>query len=122
MNTQEPQTYPRLENHLLAIGSLALSILGLSPVLPIIGSVAGLVTGYIARKEIRAQPERYTGAGMAKAGIILGWVGIGLLVIACAGFLLYAPLVFPVRSFGSGPILSGTPVPVITVPAVTVTP
>jgi hypothetical protein len=40
-----------------------------------------LITGYMARGETRAVPPRFSGDGMATAGIIMGWIQIGLLVI-----------------------------------------
>jgi serine/threonine protein kinase len=47
-----------------------------------LGSVAALVLGYLGRSEIRRRGER--GAGLARAGIVLGWVG---LVVAVAVLL-----------------------------------
>lgn len=47
-----------------------------------ITSIIGLILGYIARKEIKASGGRQGGDGMAIAGIVLGWVGIGLLIFA----------------------------------------
>jgi len=69
----------------LAIGSLVASILGLTA-LPTVGSVIGLVLGYVARTEIR-DDESVNGEGLATAGIILGWIGVGLTLVA---FLLVA--------------------------------
>ncbi len=86
-NIYQPQT------HILAIASLVLSILGLLPILPLVGSIAGIVTGYIARSEIRKQPVQYLGDGYAKAGIILGWIGIALAVLAVCGLLFFLLLV-----------------------------
>lgn len=64
----------------LAIGSLVASILGLTFV-PTVGSVIGLILGYMARKEIREDP-RLTGEGLATAGIVLGWIGVILTLLA----------------------------------------
>ncbi len=89
MNANERSTTFHPTTHILAIASLILSILGMLPVLPLIGSIAGIVTGIIARKEIRNRPDLYTGEGTAKAGIILGWIGIGLIVLAACGILLF---------------------------------
>mgnify|MGYP001079147627 CR=1 FL=1 len=68
------------EVSVLAIGSLIASILGLTA-LPTVGSLIGLVLGYVARGEIRST-EKLTGEGYATAGIILGWIGIVLGVLA----------------------------------------
>lgn len=69
-----------LKTNPLAVASLVLSISGFS-LLPLIGSIVGLVTGYMARDDIRQNPAVYNGEGLAKVGIILGWIGILLLVL-----------------------------------------
>jgi hypothetical protein len=57
----------------MAVASLVLGILWIYW----IGSVLALVFGYIAKQQIQQRGE--AGAGMAVAGIVLGWVGIGIL-------------------------------------------
>jgi hypothetical protein len=61
----------------MAIASLVLGILWLYWV----GSILALVFGYSAKKQIDASSGKETGRGLAVAGIVLGWVGIGFLVI-----------------------------------------
>ncbi len=60
-----------------AITSLVLSLVCLYGV----GSILAIIFGNIARRQIREQGGQ--GDGMAKAGIIIGWVslGIGVMVI-----------------------------------------
>jgi hypothetical protein len=77
----------RPATHALAIVSLVLSILGLIWMLPVVGSIGGLITGYIARKEIRVAPHQYSGEGTAKAAIILGWIGLVIIIIGLCGML-----------------------------------
>ncbi len=52
-----------------------------------IGSILALVFGYVAKNQIRERGEG--GSGLATAGIVLGWVGVGILalgfVVAVAG-------------------------------------
>ncbi len=60
----------------LAIASMVLGILWLYW----IGSILALVFGYTAKKQIRERGE--TGGGMATAGIVLGWIGVGFLTLA----------------------------------------
>lgn len=81
MSTSERPTEFRPGTHVLAIVSLVLSILGLVPILPIVGSIGGIITGIISRKEILARQDLYSGEGIAKAGIILGWIGLILSVL-----------------------------------------
>jgi hypothetical protein len=59
----------------LAIASMVLGILWLYW----IGSILALVFGYTAKKQIRERGE--AGGGMATAGIVLGWVGVGFLAL-----------------------------------------
>ena len=59
----------------MAIASMVLGILWLYWV----GSILALVFGYVAKKQIRERGD--SGGGMATAGIVLGWVGVGFLVI-----------------------------------------
>jgi hypothetical protein len=58
-----------------AIASLVLGILWVWWV----GSILALIFGYVARKQIRERNE--SGDGLAVAGIVLGWVAIGILVL-----------------------------------------
>jgi hypothetical protein len=56
--------------------------------LPLIGAIAAIITGNMAKKEIRQSVGRMTGLGMAKWGVILGWVNLGLSVVgACLALL-----------------------------------
>lgn len=72
-------------NSSMAIVSLVAGILGLTFV-PVIGSIVAVITGPMAKKEIRASGGALGGEGLATAGIVLGWVGIGLGVLAlCIG-------------------------------------
>jgi hypothetical protein len=64
----------------LAIASLLLGIGGLT-ILPLLGSILAIILGYMARKEIRQRPLEITGDGLALAGIVLGWIAIGLAVL-----------------------------------------
>jgi hypothetical protein len=81
------------ENSGLAIGSLVASILGLTFV-PFVGSIAGLIMGYMAKRQIEESAGTLGGEGLAKAGIIIGWVGIGLTVVGVCIWL------FVVLGFG----------------------
>src|SRR6266487_4799380 len=56
-----------------------------------IGSVLALVFGYRARREIKRSGGRQKGLGLATAGIILGWIGIAMLLVAVgSGLALFA--------------------------------
>jgi hypothetical protein len=51
-------------------------------VLPVVGAIAGIVTGYVAKRQIRETGEE--GSGLATAGVVLGWVHLALVVLATA--------------------------------------
>jgi hypothetical protein len=70
-----PYVTPQRTNG-LAIASMVLGILWLYWV----GSILALVFGYIARNQIRERGE--AGGGMATAGIVLGWIGVGFIGLA----------------------------------------
>ncbi|MEV0636080.1 DUF4190 domain-containing protein [Streptomyces sp. NPDC050619] len=68
----------------LAIASMVLGIVWIYW----IGSILALIFGYVARKQIRERHE--AGGGMATAGIVLGWVGVGVLaLLVTASFISY---------------------------------
>jgi len=62
----------------LAIASLALSIL--SAVIGPLGCIPGIVCGHIARRQIKKDPA-IQGAGIATAGLIIGYIFLVLFVI-----------------------------------------
>jgi Domain of unknown function (DUF4190) len=49
-----------------------------------LGSILALVFGYIAKSQIDRSSGTQSGRGMAIAGIVLGWVGVGTLVLLIA--------------------------------------
>jgi len=61
-----------------AVASLVFGILGL--LIPILG-VAALGFGYTSRKGINSSQGLLVGAGMAKAGMILGAIEIALMIL-----------------------------------------
>ena len=82
-----------LPNSTNAVISLVTGILGLT-FFPLVGSIIALITGYMAKKEIDASPGMLGGTGMATAGIILGWAGVGLAVLGgCIfGLIMLIPI------------------------------
>lgn len=86
--TNQQENSNLLPTSTLAIVSLIAGILGFMG-LPIIASIVALFTGYAARKETRAVPPRVSGDGMATAGIVMGWIQIGLTVVAIFCFIAY---------------------------------
>lgn len=80
--------YPQArKTNTLAIVSMIASIVGFLWILPFIGSLAGAIMGHISLKQIAQSGEG--GRGMALAGVIVGWVGLGIVVIAGIAFLIF---------------------------------
>jgi len=75
-----------LPSSTLAMVSLISGIVGFT-ILPLIGGIVALITGYMARGETRSIPPKASGDGMATAGIIMGWIQVGLVVIGICCFI-----------------------------------
>jgi hypothetical protein len=57
---------------------------------PFWGALVALITGYVAKSEIEKSHGRVGGERLAKAGLILGWVGMGLgLLTICLAILMF---------------------------------
>ena len=71
-------------NNALAIASL---VCGVAQVMlwPL-ATIPAVVLGHVARHQIRRTGEQ--GAGLALAGLILGWIGVGFALLAIVGIVL----------------------------------
>ncbi|RPI33944.1 MAG: DUF4190 domain-containing protein [Chloroflexota bacterium] len=98
-----PQTpnQPVAQNSTMAIVSL---IAGISSwvLFPIIGAIVAIITGHMAKKEIRENMGRLSGDGMATAGLILGYANVALLVCSVCIIVTLA-----ISGAGIGAIFSG---------------
>lgn len=64
----------------LAVVSLVLGIASYF-VVPLLGAIAAIITGNLAKKEIQQNPEALSGEGLARWGMILGWINITMSII-----------------------------------------
>lgn len=94
-----PPPAPSQQSNTMAVISLIASILGLT-FFPAIGSIIGLILGYMARKQIRQSAGAMGGEGLAKAGIILGWIGVVVAVIGICVAIAFLVLGFAIPSVG----------------------
>jgi hypothetical protein len=78
---------PVRQNSTLAIISLISGILGWT-LLPFLGSIAAVITGHMARAEIRRNPL-LDGDAMAIIGLVLGWLAIVGLILGILAFILF---------------------------------
>lgn len=76
----------------LAIVSLIAGIAGWT-ILPLIGSLTAIITGHLAKAEIRDHAGQISGDGFATAGLIMGYLSLALGLCICIfifGILLFA--------------------------------
>jgi hypothetical protein len=88
MTTPENQTQVTLppmpygkKDSALAIVSLVSGLVAWT-FIPIIGAIAAVITGHLAKKEIRDSGNTLNGNGMALAGLILGYIQLGLVLLS----------------------------------------
>jgi hypothetical protein len=75
MNQPNP---PTTRTSVAALISMITGILGFVQILPVIGPIAAVVAGHIAKNEIKKGAGMVTGNGMATTGLILGYLMIAL--------------------------------------------
>lgn len=87
-----PPVYPTTpvykKDSSLAVASLVCGLLGWTFV-PVLGAIAAIITGHMAKKEIRESNGMLSGDGMALAGLLLGYISLGLLVMGIICFLVF---------------------------------
>lgn len=86
---QPAQPYPQaVPNSNLAIISLVSGIISWV-LLPVIAGIAAVITGHMARREIRASGGRLSGDGLAIIGLVLGYANLAIVVLGfCALFAI----------------------------------
>ena len=72
----------------LAIISLIGGICGWT-VLPFLGTIAAIITGHMARAEIRRSNGALDGDGMAMIGLVLGWLQVVITVLGLLFIFLF---------------------------------
>src|SRR3954447_21703424 len=91
-----PPTPPPQENSSNATIALVLGICGFV-VCPLVCSVLAIVFANQAYAEIDGSGGRIGGRGLAQAGLILGWIGVGLCVVG----VLFVVVIFLVAAAGT---------------------
>ena len=87
---QVPPPYAVQQTNSLAIVSLVAGIVSWV-LLPVIASLVAVITGHMAKNQIRASGGMMTGDGLATAGLVLGYVNLALGVIGiCLAVLAFA--------------------------------
>jgi hypothetical protein len=75
----------------LSLTSLIMGIVGWI-FLPIVGAIIAVITGHMAKKEIRESTGLLGGDGMATAGLVLGYSNLVLGLCVCLALILFPAL------------------------------
>lgn len=81
----------------MALLSLISALLAWFFILPFVGAIAAVITGHLARREIRQAPHRYEGDGLALTGLILGYLQIGLVLL----FIVFVIVIIAIGAIGA---------------------
>ncbi len=86
-----PYTPTAPPNSTMAIVSLVAGILSWF-IMPLLGAIVGVVTGHMAKREIRDSGGTLGGDGLATAGLIISYANLGfmfLIICGVAAFFLF---------------------------------
>ena len=84
---EQPPQPPQRTTNGFAVASMVLGIVWVWW----LGSILALVFGYIGKSQIDASPQTQSGRGMAIAGIVLGWIGVGIgLLLAVVAVIAFS--------------------------------
>lgn len=84
---QPSSSYPmRQETEPFAIVSFVCSMVG---IVFCVGAILGIVFGHIAMSKIKASGERLGGKGFAMAGLIVGYIWIGMMLFWITGYIFF---------------------------------
>ena len=76
------------QTSVLAIVSLVFGLLGWT-LLPLVGSLVAVITGHLARAEVRRARGSVDGDGLAIAGLVLGYSMMALAIIGVLAAVLF---------------------------------
>lgn len=93
MRVEQAETSP------LAIISLVFGILGWVA-LPLLGALIAVIAGHVARGQIRESRGELQGDGLAVAGLILGYLSLGLLLLVVGLMMIFGLGLFAFLSTG----------------------
>ncbi|MCZ8115081.1 DUF4190 domain-containing protein [Silanimonas sp.] len=94
-------THPVRRTSSMAIVSLVAGLLGWT-LAPWLGSIIAIITGHMARAEIRRDPHGVEGDGLAVAGLVLGWSMILLSLFTVLAFVLFFGGLAALAAFAAG--------------------
>jgi len=89
----------------LAIVSLVLGIVSWF-LLPLLGAIVAVITGHMAKREIRDSQGRLTGDGMATVGLVLGYLQLVLSVCGICFAVIFIVLGLSLTPFMCFPFVN----------------
>lgn len=90
-NTPDFQTNTPAPTSSLSLTSVIMGVVGWT-LLPIVGAIIAVVTGHMAKKEIRESNGLLGGDGLATAGLVLGYSNLALGLCVCLLLMLFPAL------------------------------
>lgn len=78
-----------------------MAILGWT-LIPVVGGIIAVITGHMAKKEIRQSGGLLGGEGVSTAGLILGYLNLALGLCVCLALLLFPALFAGIWSQANG--------------------
>jgi hypothetical protein len=105
-NPYQAPMQPMARTSTTAIISMIAGILGFVQILPVIGPIIAVITGHMAKNEIKHSNGMVSGNGMATTGLVLGYIMIALGLCATCIFILTffglitLPFAFPTYNSG----------------------
>jgi hypothetical protein len=93
----QPVMQPMQRDSGAAIASLIFGIMAWV-FLPILGAIVAIITGHIGVNEVNNGNGMVRGKGLAIAGLVMGYVQIGILVLIIIGVIFLAPTLSDVFS------------------------
>jgi len=84
----------------LSITSLIMAVLGWT-LIPVVGGIIAVITGHLAKKEIRQSNALLGGEGIATAGLVLGYSNLALGLCVCLALLLFPALLASLLTFSN---------------------
>jgi hypothetical protein len=84
----------------LSITSMIMGVLGWTLV-PIVGGIIAVITGHMAKKEIRHSDGLLGGDGIVTAGLVLGYSNLAAGLCVCLALILFPTLLASVWAVGS---------------------
>lgn len=84
-SNQPYQTPPVKPNSNMAVASLVLGILGWT-IAPFLASIGAIVTGHLAKNEIKSSMGKLGGDGLATAGLVMGYASVAIGLCVCLAF------------------------------------